>query len=639
MYLGSIYIRNFRGIKELSISFDKKLNVIIGANGQLKTTLIDAIRLFYSWGTGNRDIEVTKDDFYVNKKESSDGGISYSVANEIEIVYTFEGLSDNQKAAFYQYLVCESEEHVYAKVSLKFNLLDNGKIRQSFVTGKPENGLKADWETLQYFVSYYLGALRDSTKDLLSTRNNLLGKVIKRRIDKASTEDRIKEIINRANKELLGRKEVQNTKQGINDNLQNISNEPLNVSLHIEQSRIEYIVNVIKPYLPFSLESEEGFMLSQNSLGINNLIYIATVLSDIKECHEDDPISVCALFIEEPEAHLHPQLQINLHNFLKEADSNVNSQTFMTTHSPTLASRIPLENLILLQKGGKAITIGDCFKDRESEGIVKDMKANKQLNLEDVVGYRRMLARYLDVTRSQIFFSKGCAFIEGISECQLLETFSKLLKKSLLDNQIEIVNTGGVAFYQFLMLFNSSYETKRLSQKVSVITDEDQFTDSKDSMYNIECLVANNYQLLDKLRDGINKGRPNGRIDNLRAMSNGQSDILIASGVKTLEYQICLANTFNNKESISKSWLYEFLKLLNNEKVALVDNYLNQLGPSNFGDNQKQNVAILLWKCIPSKAAFAQELNSFLLDKMENNVDVAFKIPPYIENAINHLVQ
>ena len=109
--------------------------------------------------------------------------------------------------------------------------------------------------------------------------------------------------------------------------------------------------------------------------------------------------------------------------------------------------------------------------------------------------------------------------------------------------------------------------------------------------------------------------------------------------MKTLEYQICLANTFNNKESISKSWLYEFLKLLNNEKVALVDNYLNQLGPSNFGDNQKQNVAILLWKCIPSKAAFAQELNSFLLDKMENNVDVAFKIPPYIENAINHLVQ
>lgn len=50
MYLSKIYIKNFRGIKELLVEFDKNLNVIIGANGQLKTSLIDAIRLFYAWG-------------------------------------------------------------------------------------------------------------------------------------------------------------------------------------------------------------------------------------------------------------------------------------------------------------------------------------------------------------------------------------------------------------------------------------------------------------------------------------------------------------------------------------------------------------------------------------------------------------
>lgn len=31
MYLSKIYIKNFRGIKELLVEFDKKLNVIIGA--------------------------------------------------------------------------------------------------------------------------------------------------------------------------------------------------------------------------------------------------------------------------------------------------------------------------------------------------------------------------------------------------------------------------------------------------------------------------------------------------------------------------------------------------------------------------------------------------------------------------------
>lgn len=59
MYLSKIFIRNFRGIKELEVDFGKKLNVIIGANGQLKTSLIDAIRLFYSWSEPNRDIEIT----------------------------------------------------------------------------------------------------------------------------------------------------------------------------------------------------------------------------------------------------------------------------------------------------------------------------------------------------------------------------------------------------------------------------------------------------------------------------------------------------------------------------------------------------------------------------------------------------
>lgn len=47
-----------------------------------------------------------------------------------------------------------------------------------------ENGQKADYETYSLFISYYLGALRDSTRDLLNTRDNLLGRVIKRKVEK-----------------------------------------------------------------------------------------------------------------------------------------------------------------------------------------------------------------------------------------------------------------------------------------------------------------------------------------------------------------------------------------------------------------------------------------------------------------------
>jgi putative ATP-dependent endonuclease of OLD family len=107
MYLSKIYIKNFRGIKQLTVEFDKKLNVIIGANGQLKTSLIDAIRLFYSWGEPNREIEITKEDFHVEIIDEGDGKHSVKQAKRIDIVYLFEGLSEDQKGAFYQYLVSD----------------------------------------------------------------------------------------------------------------------------------------------------------------------------------------------------------------------------------------------------------------------------------------------------------------------------------------------------------------------------------------------------------------------------------------------------------------------------------------------------------------------------------------------------
>ena len=170
------------------------------------------------------------------------------------------------------------------------------------------------------------------------------------------------------------------------------------------------------------------------------------------------------------------------------------------------------------------------------------------------------------------------------------------------------------------------------------ITDEDQFTDSKKAEYNLDSLIANNYEKLNALRDGINDGVVNGHVNNMNAMRNGQTGIMVSSCKKTLEYQICKANVQAGKNDTKGTWLYELLKRENPDCIAKVEDYMSTLAECNMSEGEQQNVALLMWKCLPGKAGFAQCLNSFLLDKIDTEGDVKFTVPMYIQDAINHLI-
>ncbi|MGX7666321.1 ATP-dependent nuclease [Flavobacterium pedocola] len=626
MYLASIYIENYKGIKKLNVSFQKDINVIIGENGSCKTALIDAIRLLYNLGNQQRELYVTTDDFHIGE-------------SVITISYEFRDLTTDQKGAFYEYVVLgETEEEDYARITISYKR-ENQKVIFSYFTGEVE-GQKADSITFQFFIHYYLGALRDSTRDLMTNRSSILGNLINRQVENNNSQESYETLIKTANDNLLKLKEVTDSRQSINTNLTKIYKQSVEnqIGLRIEEAKAEHIVNIIKPYLPHDTAtlSGNGFSLKQNSLGFNNLIYIATVLGDINQQLQDDKTSHYTLLIEEPEAHLHPQLQLNLYYFLKQTNNEGNSQLFITTHSPTLTSKVPLDNLIHLSKDSEAINLNKCFEDREQ---VKIEDEDEDSYTDDALYRKEQLERYIDVTKSQLFFSKGVLFVEGISEELLIPVFAQILDQSLEDYKIELLNADGTSFYPFIYLFNSTDSFKTLPIPLAILTDDDRFTASKNTEYSF-INIKDNLTKAQELSENIKSAVQTTRIKNIsEVIKNVPDKISLNFSYKTFEFAIVQANILKSKKQITENVLWEYISQDKSivKKFKKIKEHLESFSGSDISETELNQLQILIWKALPSKAEFAQNFSVYLLTNIEK-AKTNFIVPEYIQKAITHLI-
>ncbi len=630
MYLAKLTIKYFRGIENLTVNFNNKINIIIGENGGCKSALIDAIRILYNFSSQKKDIYVENKDFFIDKT-------THLIKGNIELSYEFKDLTVEQQGAFYEFLVIDkTPSNTYAKVVLKYEFRENKPPLADYFTGIVE-GQKADYKNFELFQHYYLDALRDSTKDLLNAKNNILGKLVMRTVTKEGSKGNYEAIIDTANKKLLEQPAVKKAKEDVNKNLDSIYKTGISnkIGLRLDDPKAEPFINTIKPFLPFdnlSLEGK-GFELQQNSLGFNNLIYTATILGDTSSRVEGDKITHFALLIEEPEAHLHPQLQLNLFNFIKE-NTKENTQIFITSHSPTLTSKAKLENLILLDHI-VAYKLEECFTNRVTENIIEDSVKAIPLKEQDFVNRKKQLERYLDVTKSQMFFANAILLAEGISEELLIPAFFKLRGSDLQDFRIEFVNVGGTSFYPFLHLFNSSQKFKRINKKIAILSDGDQFTDSKDSQYSFNNLLENSYLKLDELDGEIMKSSINSRIPNLKSTSNSNSNIGIFDSFKTFEFEIAKANVSFKKSEIETNFFVQYVKAKEKEKFESIEKYFNAFGEDLTVDENRK-ISLLFWKTITGKADFAQDFAIEIIDNLEK-AKLTLKIPPYIDSAFSHL--
>ncbi|UXN08068.1 ATP-dependent endonuclease [Bartonella sp. HY761] len=226
-----------------------------------------------------------------------------------------------------------------------------------------------------------------------------------------------------------------------------------------------------------------------NGLGYMNLISmileVAFNLQDFKTANKSKPADLNLFFIEEPEAHTHPQMQAifikNIRKLLKdEVDGEYNLQTILTTHSPHIVAESQFDDIKYLKRDRHSIT---C----------KNLKDLQKYYKKDAESYR-FLKQYLTIHRADLFFADKAIFIEGDTERILLPAMMKKLdtdetkatedKLSLLSQNISIIDIGGRHFHLF------DHFISFIGIKTLIITDLDTVEKTSDSSKGKACRVS-----------------------------------------------------------------------------------------------------------------------------------------------------
>lgn len=496
MYLETIRIRNFRGLADTEVQFHPGVNVLVGPNNTGKTAVLDALRLCLGIGSDQPDIFVRRDDYYVSPNGE--------IASIIEFDLTWQDLTDEEKGVYSDMLALASDGTGELQLHVRFEYdPDRERTKRQYWGGENEGqGISPEVMGLLEYV--YLGALRDATRDLAPGRGNQLSRLFLR-LTKSKGRERLAKEANDVIQSMSGWRRLLRLGKGrINQHLAQVSlhDSPQEVDVDFVEAHFRQIAEGLKVRIPRPQTGggePQFFNIWQNGLGYNNLIYITTVLGDILKRRSRVPYGSISLLIEEPEAHLHPQLQDVLFRYLQEIESR-NIQVFLSSHSPTITAKTHLDSLIVLCDG---------------EGCTLPTPVR---SIDVSNEHKLFLQRFLDVTKCQLFFANSVVLVEGISEAILLPSFARSMgdEYDLDRNGVEVVSIGGVAFEPFARLFNSEQANKRVNARCAILTDDDRTPSS----------------------DG--DGEISNRAENAKQLAGGLVDVFLAR--MTFEYELFLEN-------------------------------------------------------------------------------------------------
>lgn len=577
MNISCISIRNFRNFKDVKINFSEGFQTIIGENNIGKSNLYWAVRLVLDRNLSYNARYLSVTDIHGFKKEiTSDQNVIISIdvfSENLADFPTFHSLKTSDTTARITYLF--AHKSLFSEDKEVEEPVELSHFRWQLYAGG--NSLEVDdllqldaisFKDLEGINLYYINAFRNIHSELHGNTRSLLSKYCQSREDSESELESVKSILRSSSDELNKLEFVPDVASNIQKKGKDIAGQYFSFPISIN-----FISN-------FDADAWSQLNLFYNSgtsgdipiqllgLGQKNILYLSLFIAELENSSSKHEINL--LLIEEPEAHLHPQLQRILFSKLNDLKT---TQVFMTSHSTHIASDCEYKNLNIL------------YGNMENE--VKSFAPFKDNLLSDRES--KLLKRYLDATRSEMFFASAIIFVEGVGEQFIIPVISKeVYKVNLAEQNISIIPIHSRHFQPYLKLVQEN----NLEIPVSAIIDGDE----------------------GELED---EEEATSAVKQAKALEVDKR-VLVSQGQNTLEIDLFPDSTTN------ASYLKDCFVNLGHEQSY-----------NNLVRNTKDNPELWKYELIKridktaKKGRFAQEL-SLLIDE-------DFNVPGYIDLAITHI--
>ncbi|MBN9510623.1 MAG: AAA family ATPase [Alphaproteobacteria bacterium] len=493
MFLQKLRLNNFRSFGQSEIPLCKDLTILVGENNGGKSNAIDAIRLLTAPLGGRRELYCEATDIRFG-----------SADRKFELTGTFTELSPAQQGRM---ISAATDAAISGCVfGLKYDE-STGRfpvrpvLWGGYQEGNPEPGCH---EMIRHV---YLPPLRDAKRALASGNPTRIYALLNHFLEGGDPEALAKALRRGVESEILG-KVGGAVEVGLSALTAGVRRQAASLGFANDEKLIDIARDLRFKLADHGIEPED---LRYSGHGYANLLYMATIAVELEKVNDAD---LTLFLVEEPEAHLHPQLQAAVLSFLDEQAEKSRKpraghqgpagelQVIVATHSPNLSAWVQSKKLVFF-RSFLPVPAGAAPGAAEGEPqplagvpaeIVPEIEPNPAapaarprretrciplaaLGLDPVEA--RKVDRYLDVTKSALLFGGRVLLVEGIAEALLLPIMAKkiVLKddadKLRLFRSAVFVPIDGVDFQPYAKLLLSPFNEVRIADRLVVLTDGD----------------------------------------------------------------------------------------------------------------------------------------------------------------------